>query len=214
MEQKLTQTIETRLPASLSAQVDTALLEMGKCYCHVKHTLVARKNRGETTKKSAAQAEFGITGRQYNAIKGEVDGLFQSQLSNYERYIVEANIKIENRQRRINEIPTEIAKTLFLEKEEARRLASFKLHRELEGCKNRNNQAKHKIEKWQKLIESKQIRACFGSKKYWYRQFELAANKLDNHEEWLSAWVRGIGKKRADEFTALGSKDEAVGKSR
>ena len=81
MKQTITQTIETRIPATLCAQVDAALFEMSKCYSRVKHTLVARKNRSQTTKKPEALVEFGITGRQFNAIKGEVDSLFQSQLS-------------------------------------------------------------------------------------------------------------------------------------
>ena len=207
MKQTITQTIETRIPATLCVQVDAALFAMSQCYSRVKHTLVARKNRNQTTKKPEAQVEFGITGRQFNAIKGEVDGLFQGQLSNYERYIVEANIKIVNRLTRIAEIPTEIANAFFIEKEETRQLVLFKLHRELEGCKDRNNRAKYKIEEWQRLLNAKQISACFGSKKLWYKQFELTKNNLADHAEWYAKF----SKKRADEFTALGSKDETTG---
>ena len=116
MKQTLTQTIETRLPATLSATVDAVLLKTAGCYNHAKRVLVSRRNQGKNTDKSKALTEFGMTGRQYNAMKGEVDGLFQSQLSNYERYITEAQIKIQNRVRRISEIQNEIINAKFIDK--------------------------------------------------------------------------------------------------
>ena len=70
MEQTLTQTIETRLPATLSAKVDAVLLKTAECYNHAKRVLVSRKNQGINTNKSKALTEFGMTGRQYNALKG------------------------------------------------------------------------------------------------------------------------------------------------
>jgi len=207
MKQTLTQTIETRLPATLSASVDAVLLKTAGCYNHAKRVLVSRRNHGKNTNKSNALAEFGMTGRQYNALKGEVDGLFQSQLSNYERYITEAQIKIQNRIRRIAEIPTDILNAKFIDKKEERELALFKLHQEFTGCKRRNNRAKHKIEKWQELIKEKKISICFGTKKRFSQQHNLEGNNLKDHSEWLAEFRHA----RDNEFTALGSKDETTG---
>ena len=207
MKQTLTQTIETRLPATLSASVDAVLLKTAGCYNHAKRVLVSRRNHGQSTNKSKALTEFGMTGRQYNALKGEVDGLFQSQLSNYERYITEAQIKIQNRIRRISEIPNEILNAKFIERKEDRELALFKLHQELTGCKRRNNRAKHKIEKWQELIKKKKISICFGTKKLFSQQHDLGENNLKDHVEWLELFRHS----RDNEFTALGSKDENAG---
>ena len=207
MEQRLTQTIETRLPATLSAKVDAVLLKTAGCYNHAKHVLVSRKNQSTNTNKSNALTEFGMTGRQYNALKGEVDGLFQSQLSNYERYITEAHIKIQNRIRRIADIPSEIFNAKFIEKKEDRELALFKLYQELTGCKIRNNCSKQTIEKWEKLVNKKKISICFGTKKRFSQQHNLDENNLKNHDEWLKQFRHS----RDNEFTALGSKDESAG---
>jgi len=207
MKQTLTQTIETRIPATLSAQVDAVLLKTAGCYNHAKRVLVSRKNNGINTNKSKALTEFGMTGRQYNALKGEVDGLFQSQLSNYQRYIAEAQIKIQNRTRRIADIPSEILNAKFIDKKEDRELALFKLHQELTGCKRRNNLAKHKIEKWVELVDEKRISICFGTKKRFSQQHHLDENNLKDHGEWLVQFRHS----RDNEFTALGSKDETTG---
>ena len=207
MKQTLTQTIETRLPANLSAQTDAALTEMAACYSRTKRVLISRKNQGEKTEKANALIEFGITGRQFNALKGEVDGLFQSQLSNYDRYITEAFLKIQNREARMIEIPDAILNAGFIEEKDARDTALFKLHRELEGCKDRINRAKHKIKKWQKLAKEKRISICFGTKIHFNKQFNLSDNNIENHATWLDQFRKA----RSDEFTALGSKDEATG---
>jgi IS605 OrfB family transposase len=207
MKQTLTQTIETRIPAALCVQVDAALSAMAEVYCRAKHTLVSRKNNAVNSNKKEALVEFGLTGRQFNALKGEVDGLFQSQLSNYERYIAEAYVKIGNRTLRAAQIPEDIFNAHFIEDAEVRTRTLFKLHRELAGCQDRNNRAKQQIAKWQKLVSEKQISVCFGSKKHFKKQFYLAENDFPTHADWLSEFRA----KRADEFTALGSKDETTG---
>ena len=48
---------------------------------------------------------------------------------------------------------------------------------------------------------------CFGSKKLWHQQHQLAANGYTSHEGWLADWRKA----RSDEFFVLGSRDETAG---
>ena len=51
------------------------------------------------------------------------------------------------------------------------------------------------------------VRLCFGSRKLWRKQHNLAENGYASHEEWLSHWREA----RSDEFFVLGSRDETAG---
>ncbi|MDV7402141.1 hypothetical protein RZS08_62540, partial [Arthrospira platensis SPKY1] len=48
---------------------------------------------------------------------------------------------------------------------------------------------------------------CFGSRKLFRAQFELQANGLASHADWLAAWREA----RSNTFYLVGSKDETGG---
>ena len=56
-------------------------------------------------------------------------------------------------------------------------------------------------------IKDPRVRLCFGSKRLWWKQHDLAANVCASHEEWLADWRDA----RGDEFFVLGSRDETAG---
>ena len=51
------------------------------------------------------------------------------------------------------------------------------------------------------------MRICFGSKKLFSKQFNLAENGYESHEKWRSDWKRA----RSSSSFCLGSKDETAG---
>ena len=56
-------------------------------------------------------------------------------------------------------------------------------------------------------IEAGRVRLCFGSRRLWRKQNNLADNGYSSHEEWLGDWQDA----RSDEFFLLGSRDETAG---
>ena len=56
-------------------------------------------------------------------------------------------------------------------------------------------------------IQRGKVRICFGSKKLFRKQFDLAANGYKNHDEWVQDWKS----ERSKSFFLIGSKDETSG---
>ena len=56
-------------------------------------------------------------------------------------------------------------------------------------------------------IAASRVRLCFGSRKLWRRQHDLAANGSASREAWLEDWRAA----RSDECFVLGSRDETAG---
>lgn len=207
MKKELTQTIETRLPRHINEKHDPVLRKFAAHYSRAARVMVARKNRGETINKPSFLVEFGITGRQFNAIKSEVDGLFQSQTSNYQRYILETQQRIQTRETRISQLHLGILVAGENPVQEEREKALFKLHHELRGCHRKIVKFNANITRWSKRLEEKKISVCFGSKDLFKKQYELAANNFDSHDQWKKAFVA----KRDSEIFLLGAKDETSG---
>ena len=61
--------------------------------------------------------------------------------------------------------------------------------------------------KLQEDMAAGRVRLCFGSKRLWRRQHNLAENGYSSHEEWLRDWREA----RSGEFFVLGSRDETAG---
>ncbi|MCY9870405.1 IS200/IS605 family accessory protein TnpB-related protein [Vibrio barjaei] len=204
---ELTQTIETRLPRDVVEKFDSVLSEYAAHYSRCLRVFVARKNRGESVSKKLFSSEFGLTARQFNSIRTEVDALFQSQKSNYERYILEAEKKNAIRLARVELLNFKIANAHLIDDDAKRSDALFKLHNELAGCRNGIDRAKVKILKWSDLIKSKKISICFGSRDLMRKHNHLEDNHYANHDEWLA----GFRTNRDSEIFLLGAKDEADG---
>jgi hypothetical protein len=61
-----------------------------------------------------------------------------------------------------------------------------------------------KLEQLQSSQETGKVALCFGSKRLFRAQFDLAANGYKDHQEWLADWQQS----RENSFFLLGSKDE------
>ena len=73
--------------------------------------------------------------------------------------------------------------------------------------KRRLGNLKAKLEKLESDIAAGRMRLCFGSRRLWRKQYNLATNGYASHDEWVKDWQSA----RSDEFFVLGSKDETAG---
>lgn len=134
--------------------------------------------------------KFQITARQFNAIRVGLEGKIDS-------------IKVR-RPELITELESRIKKaTKVVAKLSLKPSAAAKLH-----------QKKHRLHILQTRLASLQcdqkadaVRLCFGSKRLFNAQFDLAANDYASHEEWLANWQAA----RANQIFVLGSMDETAG---
>jgi IS605 OrfB family transposase len=140
--------------------------------------------------KSEYLKRYGITARQFNAIRVQLEGKIAS--------IIELRKeRIEDLKRKISSLESAIQKlqkkenTHFLLHQKKRRLKTLQSH----------------LASLEKDRATKKVRLCFGSRKLFSAQFSLFANGYASHEEWKNEWT----KRRSNSFFLLGSKDETAG---
>ena len=205
----VTQTIETRIPNIMTTQLDTHLMQFARHYNRAKRIMVAQQNKNTVINKSHFMKSHGLTGRQYNAIKSEVGGLFQSQLSNVERYVDEAEVKIAQCKQRIKDIDKSLNKptALLIQTKSGQLSTQQKYINAKQGCLRKIAIKTAQINAWKLLIAQQKIKICFGSGQQFKQQFNLTENGYKTHEQWYADYDA----KRNDEFFILGSRDETAG---
>lgn len=134
--------------------------------------------------------KFGITARQFNAVRIGLEGKIDSIKQRRPDLIVEAQTKIKKAARVIARLTTKAARRDKLHQKK-RRLGILQ-------ARLANMQADQALGK---------VRLCFGSKKLFHAQFELEANGYSSHQEWRHDWLVD----RSSQFFVLGSKDESAG---
>ncbi len=133
---------------------------------------------------------FGISARQFNAMRVGLDGKI-------------ASIK-ERRPELISETETRIKRaTKVIKKLEAKASGTNKLHQK----KRRLAAMRSRLAAMKADHAAGAVRLCFGSKKLFHAQFDLAANGYDNHAAWKRDWDQA----RTRQFFVLGSQDETAG---
>ena len=190
MMQDSTRTWQTRL--SLIPVAQDAFRACAELFAHVEHCLLADISKGKTTGalKSSYLIKYGITARQFNAIRVKVEGKI-------------ASIK-ELRKMQIFDLKEQI-KTLEtkISKPRKKPFPSLLVHQK----KRRLHRLQQRLKNLVKDQEQGKISLCFGSKKLFHAQFNLEANNYKTHEEWLASWRDA----RTSEIFFLGSKDETSG---
>jgi IS605 OrfB family transposase len=185
-----TRTFQTR--PHHSSLAEEVLLACAELFAHIEHRLLADISKGKTpgALKSAYLVKYGITARQFNAIRVKVEGKIAS--------IKELRkMQISDLKEQIKSLETKISKL------QKKPLLSFLVHQK----KRRLHKLEQRLEKLIKDQEEDKISLCFGSKKLFHAQFELEANNYKTHEEWLECWRHA----RTSEVFFLGSKDETSG---
>ena len=169
-------------------KMDQILDDCANLMSRVERTLFTAISAGKSAPelKSSYLVKFGITARQFNAIKVELEGRIASIKELLPARIQTLSTRIEKLEKTITKIKKKVA--LHQKK---RSLASLK----------------RKLSSLQSDLEKNKVRLCFGSKDLFREQFNLEENGYKSHEEWLSVWKQ----ERNDSFFCLGSKDETAG---
>ena len=140
--------------------------------------------------KRAFQTRFGITARQFNAIRVGLDGKIAAIKERRPELIAEADARM----RRAAKV---IAKL------EARCPGTNKVHQK----KRRLHILQARIAAQKADHAAGTVRLCFGSRRLFRAQFDLKANGYATHADWQAAWQQA----RSSQFFVLGSQDETAG---
>lgn len=133
---------------------------------------------------------FGITARQFNAVRIGLDGKIDSIKQRRPDLIIEAQAKIKKAAKVIAKLT-------------AKATRRDKLHQK----KRRLRMLQARLSNMQADQTADKVRLCFGSKKLFHAQFNLEANGYASHQEWKQDWLA----ERSSQFFVLGSKDESAG---
>ena len=209
-----TLTIETRLPHSLLAEQAAVLSEYADIFSRAgRHYLTltqqARKAKLVGQKlpppisKPAFMREHGLTGRQFNAVKVTTEGMIESRLENLPNYIAQCGEKMNGLKQRHKKNTDKIERLLGRDPA----ADTFKLTGSLRGFEQRIDRLGRSKASFQHQLKHKLSSICFGSRRLFRKQFDLAANGYASHAEWRADWRAA----RSSQFFVLGSSDEAGG---
>jgi hypothetical protein len=134
--------------------------------------------------------KFGITARQFNALRIGLQGKIASIKARRPDLIIELQTKIKSAEKLVAKL------SLYAHQ-------SQKLHQK----KRRLENLKTKLVAMRNDEASGIVRLCFGSKKLFNAQFSLEENSYKTHAEWLADWHAA----RNSQFFVLGSQDETAG---
>ena len=170
---------------------DAALSAYAELYGQVQRKLFAEVSAGRSSAslKNEYLGRFGIPARMFNGVRISLEGKV-------------ASVK-EQQKLRSDSLVRQIASAERVIAEVARRGRRDQVHqksRRLAGLESERA-------KLQEDMAAGRVRLCFGSKRLWRKQHNLAENGYTSHEEWLSDWRDA----RSDEFFVLGSRDETAG---
>ncbi len=133
---------------------------------------------------------FGITARQFNAIRIGLEGKVSSIKEQQTQLISDTGIRI----RKAGKLAARLERT---------QPGSNKLHQK----KRRLARLFERLKAMEDDRAHGSVRICFGSRKLFRAQFALEANGYKDHSEWKADWL----KSRSSQFFVLGSKDESAG---
>ncbi len=209
----MTLTFHTRLKA-LSPEEEKLLSDYAALMSRAERSLFAlhqRTGRAPDSFKKEFSARFGLTARQFNAIRYDLEGKIRAQKEIRKERIRGLQAQIKATERAVEE--TEEALKRAKEKGSQQRVRSPKLspigltRGKLIGKKRRLDILKTKLQNLQLEEEKGRVSLCFGGRKLFLAQYHLEKNGFPSHEAWLAEWRRV----RSDGFFLLGSGDETNG---
>ncbi|EQD27258.1 IS605 family transposase OrfB, partial [mine drainage metagenome] len=183
-------TYQTRILASVehSARLDAYAVLYGQA----ERSLFAALQAGKPLNalKSDFLKRFGLTARQFNAIRINLEGQIASIKERRPGLIHEAGVRIQ----KAGKVISKLARVAP---------GSNKLHQK----KRRLSTLRARLAAMQSDHESGTIRLCFGSQRLFRAQFDREANGYADHATWRADWEAT----RSRQFFALGSQDETAG---
>lgn len=159
--------------------------------------------------------EYRITARQFNSLNNNLSGKIESirEIQKYqERDLLGRIASTEKAIKEKEEKRDKIIKSLkklqprtekWQEKIDRLKGIKFIIHQK----KRRLRNLRQRLENLSKDMARGIVRICFGTRKLFKAQHNLAANGFKDHAEWVTAWRKA----RSSSFFILGSKDETCG---
>ena len=190
MAERCVFTYQTRLV--LAPEQDRALEAYAELHGRAQRRLHAelRAQRDLNGLKREFLARFGLTARQFNAVRIELDGKVQAIRQRRPQLIEEAKVRLAKARRLVDKL----AQTCP---------GSNKLHQK----RRRLAVLEQRLAALQRDEAQDRVGLCFGSRRLFHAQYKLQANGLSSHEQWLAQWRRS----RSRQFLVLGSQDETAG---
>ena len=187
-------TFQTRVSAYAGldrAAGDEALSAYGELYGRVQRKLFAdvASGRSAASLKSAYLGQYRIPARMFNGVRVSLDGKV-------------ASVR-EQQKLRLDSLGRRIARDQGQITDAAHRGRWDQVHQK----KRRLAGLRFRLAELEADMATGRVRLCFGSKRLWRKQRNLAENGYASHEEWLRDWRET----RSDEFFVLGSRDETAG---
>jgi IS605 OrfB family transposase len=205
--------------ARFSVGDDAPLRTYAAVFSRALRSLHAARHSGTAVSKPQFMRAFGLTSRQYNAVKFSLDGMESSIVELRPGRIADLQQRIQAADKKLAKLrdpkprpPNKPSKRSRKERaprafeeqraQAARTAASraFKIH-------NVTRRRADLAPRLATLEAEGHPRICFGSRNLFNAQHHLAENGFDSHADWRAAWRA----KRDAQFFVLGSKDENGG---
>ena len=170
---------------------DAVLAAYGELYGRMQRKLFAEVAAGSSAAslKAAYLKRYGIPARMFNGVRVSLEGKVSSVGE-------QQKMRLDDLQRRIARAERQVL-------DAAERGRRDQVHQKRRRLAN----LRHRLSALEADIAAGRVRLCFGSKRLWRKQDQLAENGYGSHEEWLRDWRDS----RSGEFFVLGSRDETAG---
>ena len=187
-------TYQTR--PEVTEDAGAALSAYAELFSKVERSLFAKICAGEHSHKlkTAMSEEHGLTARQFNALRIELDGKIAAVKA-------QQRAEIESVRQRIKRLEKRQKYLAKCRKVEAR--AALWTHQNNRKLDELNHQLTELLQE----TEDGKTALCFGSRRLFHRQFDREANGYADHQAWLDDWQQH----RSSQFMTIGSKDESGG---
>ncbi len=194
LEQRLIATYHTRVrcyAAGERADGDGALDAYAELFGQVERRLYAQLAAGRSVGplKSQYLKRYSIPARMFNGVRVSLEGKVASVRE-------QQKLRADSLCRRMARAEGQIATA-------AERERWDQVHQK----RRRLGNLRSKLATLEADVEAGRVRLCFGSKRLWRQQHNLAENGYASHGEWLGDWQAA----RSGEFFVLGSRDETAG---
>ncbi|SEN01612.1 transposase, IS605 OrfB family, central region [Mesobacillus persicus] len=197
---------------------DRYLQEYSKFFGMVERKLFVQSHihgQSSASLKKAFSKNYGLTARQFNSLRIQLDGKVSSfiekrqvELEEVERKIQYLRKFIDKKTKQKEKLHEKILKMKqthprFLKQLKKYRYLKFVLHQK----KRRLRTMEQRFTQLNQDREHNKIRICFGSKRLFHKQFYLDANGYATFQDWKKDWQDA----RSYQFMVVGSKDESFG---
>ena len=211
------QTYQDRL--TLDAQQQRWLSACGDLYGRLQRTLYANIAKGESASrlKPGFCAEHGLSARQFNALRLELEGKISGTLELLKLRKRDIKTNLKSTARSIARLSKDVAGQLKLHAAAKAKGIVFSLKQHGLLAKRLHN----KKRRLQRLLSKEteidaRVRApvpgiCFGSRKLFGQQFHLEQTEFGLGSQGHAAWRRAWRDARSHQFFVIGSKDETSG---